>query len=576
MKQAHLYGIPYIPEHDEQELLGKGSLGRIKSADVYEMVTKRIVDEIEKNNELRWEKGWSENKSAKVYEGLLPFPINYHTNKYYRGINALLLSYRVIKKDQGKIRLEPITDERLFWLTFKQLKQAGGKLKKGAAANTSIYYNFIYKYKGEPISEEEYKKLYVKFNCGERKEKSDNCNDLEKIPFLKYYNVFNEADIEGIDFDEKRKKIQERHKTFSEKRAKIEAAEMVVNNMPQRPVIKERNLHSGENPHYAPARDEVVVPLREQYNDLGVFYGTLFHELSHSTGAKSRLARPGIVNFEGIGSESYAFEELVAELGAAFLNAESGILLSTLKKNTAYIKSWKKSVAQMLREDNKAIFKAAGQAQKAADFILDRDNDGMPAFYKELEKNIGNTDKEKRIRIAKVKAKAKLKLLKLSDVGKIETANPQISIKVPVKYTQGSLFGVGEFGTIYTQFKGQPVKAIRFLRKKQEGEAVKALYREDIGYIDIVWGEHNPKNNKGFGLKHIIEKHGEEIKKLGFNIENFIPAIVQHGDFNRKKSDKNKAVFESSTFRFVVSLNYKGEKKTWLLTAFDILKKPKI
>lgn len=74
---------------------------------------------------------------------------------------------------------------------------------------------------------------------------------------------------------------------------------------------------------------------------------------------------------------------------------------------------------------------------------------------------------------------------------------------------------VGEFGKIYTGFEKEPKKAIKFLIKAKHGECLNALYRSDIGYIDIVWGK-NDKNNKGFGLKHIIEKHGKEIKELGF------------------------------------------------------------
>lgn len=122
----------------------------------------------------------------------------------------------------------------------------------------------------------------------------------------------------------------------------------------------------------------------------------------------------------------------------------------------------------------------------------------------------------------------------------------------------------GEFGTIYTQFKDKPKEAIRFLMKKQEGEAVNALYRTDIGYIDIVWGDANK------GLKHIIDKHGKEIKQLGFNVEDFIPIVVQYGELNLKASNARKKVFESRMFRLVVMTNYKGKSKQWLLTAFDL------
>lgn len=130
---------------------------------------------------------------------------------------------------------------------------------------------------------------------------------------------------------------------------------------------------------------------------------------------------------------------------------------------------------------------------------------------------------------------------------------------------------VRDFGTVYTQFEGKPKEAIKFLMKKQEGECINALYRDDIGYIDIIWGDNDPKTNKGKGLKHIIEKHGASINQLGFKVEDFIPIVVQYGDFNEKESDAYKKVFESKNFRFVVAINERNnKKKQWLLTSFDI------
>lgn len=125
---------------------------------------------------------------------------------------------------------------------------------------------------------------------------------------------------------------------------------------------------------------------------------------------------------------------------------------------------------------------------------------------------------------------------------------------------------------IYSQFQGKPKMAIQYLMKMKKGECPKALYRKDIGYIDIVWGENDPKTNKGYGLKHIVEKHGESIKALGFNIEDFIPIVVQYGNFNPKRSEPHKKVYESDTFRFVVAID---KNRNWLLTAFDLKKAPK-
>lgn len=132
----------------------------------------------------------------------------------------------------------------------------------------------------------------------------------------------------------------------------------------------------------------------------------------------------------------------------------------------------------------------------------------------------------------------------------------------------------GPFGPIYSQFQGKPKMAIKHLMKVKKGECTKALYRKDIGYIDIVWGENDPKTNKGFGLKHIVEKHGESIKALGFNIEDFIPIVVQYGNLSVKKSDNKKIVLESQSFRIVVQTKWNDNTKIFLLTAFDLRKKP--
>ena len=134
----------------------------------------------------------------------------------------------------------------------------------------------------------------------------------------------------------------------------------------------------------------------------------------------------------------------------------------------------------------------------------------------------------------------------------------------------------------YTKFKGKPREAIKHLLKVQKGDCLEALYHKDIGYIDIVWGE-NDKNNKGFGLKHIVEKHGKEIKQLGFEVENCIPIIVQYGEL--KKSDKPKRIeLVGDMFKIVIKTEYREESsnqrenKKFVLTAFDLrplLKKKK-
>lgn len=134
---------------------------------------------------------------------------------------------------------------------------------------------------------------------------------------------------------------------------------------------------------------------------------------------------------------------------------------------------------------------------------------------------------------------------------------------------------IGDFGPIYRQFVGKPQKAIKFLRKKQTGECINALHRDDIGDISIVWGEvTDPIKHKGYGLSHIIDKHEEGIKRLGFRIEDFIPIIVQFGSIKESDS-KEEFLFESNYHRIVVEKRFKGREKQWVLTAFDLRKKPR-
>lgn len=129
----------------------------------------------------------------------------------------------------------------------------------------------------------------------------------------------------------------------------------------------------------------------------------------------------------------------------------------------------------------------------------------------------------------------------------------------------------GEFGRQFLEFKDKPVEAIRFLRKRKSGECLKAIKVPTIGYVDFVWGE-NDKNNKGYGLKHIIEKHGKGIEALGYKIEQFIPIVLLYG-ISSMKSEDNRCILEGKCFRAVVATNYRGKNKQWLLTAFDVTKK---
>lgn len=135
---------------------------------------------------------------------------------------------------------------------------------------------------------------------------------------------------------------------------------------------------------------------------------------------------------------------------------------------------------------------------------------------------------------------------------------------------------MAKYGERYYQYKHEPKKAIKFLKRIQSGACIAAMNRPGVGDIDIIWGENNPDTNKGYGLKHIIEKHGTDIKSLGFEVEDFIPIIVQYGNFDEERSTKNRKVFSNEHFRFVIAIeNANGSERKWLLTSFNIKKRRK-
>ena len=285
--------------------------------DMYQEVTNRIIDQLEKGA-LPWRKTWSSYGLAR----------NYVSGKTYKGINMLLMNF-----------FSPHSIP--YYLSFKQAKELGGKVKKGAKSLQVIYYNMIFKdANGKKISREE----------------ADNLGKNAKVmKFLKYYNVFNVEDIEGIDF------------TFEELRLlpneRIERCEKIVQDYPSPPKYVEEDKARA---FYHPVDDFVNMPSIEQHDSTEFYYSTFFHELVHSTGHSKRLAREEVVNPSRFGSIPYSEEELVAELGASFLCYIAGIDNDALIQNSvSYIQGWLKK----LKDDKQLIFKAAAAAQKAVDYI---------------------------------------------------------------------------------------------------------------------------------------------------------------------------------------------------------------
>lgn len=285
--------------------------------DMYQVVTDRIIEQLEKGV-MPWRKTWSSYGLAK----------NYASNKAYQGINMLMMNF-----------FSPHSVP--YYLTFKQAKELGGHVKKGAKAQQVIYFNLIFKdAKGNKIS----------------KEAAENRKDVKIMKFLKYYNVFNVADIEGIDFE------------FDELRLlpneKIERCEKIVQSYPSPPLYVEEDKGRA---YYQPSKDIVNMPPIEQHDSAEFYYSTYFHELIHSTGHSKRLSREEITKPNSFGSIPYSREELVAEFGASFLRKIADIDSDPIFLNSAsYIQNW----LSKLKDDKKLVFKAAANAQKAVNYIL--------------------------------------------------------------------------------------------------------------------------------------------------------------------------------------------------------------
>jgi len=232
-----------------------------------------------------------------------------------------------------------------YFLTFNQVRKIGGKLKKGAKAEKVIYFNEVYKDRdNRTVSKDEATHLY---NIGA---------EVKVLKFIKYYNVFSISEVEGIEFE-----ISEIHLKPNEK---IDKCESIVDHMPKCPLMQHMKSNSA---FYSPSLDIVNMPKMEQFETSEEYYATLFHELIHSTGHATRLAREEVMNPHAFGTKAYSREELVAEMGASFLCSSVQIDFDKIfENNVAYLAGWLK----VLKEDNKFIFKVASEAQKGVDFIL--------------------------------------------------------------------------------------------------------------------------------------------------------------------------------------------------------------
>lgn len=277
------------------------------NGNVYQMVTDRIIAELEKGI-IPWKKPWTgSNKGA----------FNRISKKPYSLMNQMLLG------------------QSGAWATYKQWQESGGRIRKGEKAS------FVTFWKMQQIEENN----------------EDGETVTKQIPLLRYYNVFHITQVDGVEPLEKPElnpvepiAEAERIKEAYKEREHIQIKEIISNDA-----------------FYSPSGDYIQVPCKEQYTVANEFYSILFHEITHSTGNKSRLNRLTSNECLRFGSEKYSKEELVGELGSVMILNQLGIETpQTFKNSAAYIQGW----LQVLKNDNKFIVSAASKAEKAVNYIM--------------------------------------------------------------------------------------------------------------------------------------------------------------------------------------------------------------
>lgn len=281
---------------------------------VYQMVTDRIIEQMQKGI-IPWRKPWHGAQATGD-----DVAISYASRRAYSQINQWLL---------GNVPGE--------WLTYKQIQDAGGKIKKGEKASFVVFYTkYEFKTKDEKTGEEK----------------------LNSIPVLRYYNVWHLAQTEGI-----------KSKIVPGEKVEVESdglAEKVIADYIQRTGLSFHNDRPSNRAYYSPGVDEVVVPMPNQFSRMSEYYSTTFHELTHSTMKEDRCNRKAENQGAFFGNENYSREELVAEMGSAMLCSRCGIENAKTFDNTvAYLQSWIKA----LKNDIKMIIWASSRAEKAAEFI---------------------------------------------------------------------------------------------------------------------------------------------------------------------------------------------------------------
>lgn len=281
---------------------------------IYDEITGKIIDSL-KSGVIPWVRPWDTARYGEHRNAV--------TGRTYRGLNVMLLN--LVAMARG------FADPR--WLTFRNAGKLGGKVRKGEKGTHVIFWKFL------PVRAE---------SDNPDLDPEPNENSPQKvIPFARAYTVFNVEQCEGLE-------LAALAPEDKMEQAVNEQAEMILT----LPVLK----HGGQRAFYSRAGDFIAMPVREAFENLDFYYSTAYHEIVHWTGHPARLHRQFGKRF---GDRQYAFEELVAEIGAAFLGAGTGLPFEEMR-HPGYIDSW----LSILKQDNRAIFTAAAKAQAATDYVL--------------------------------------------------------------------------------------------------------------------------------------------------------------------------------------------------------------
>ncbi|HBY4093040.1 TPA: DUF1738 domain-containing protein [Klebsiella pneumoniae] len=306
---------------------------RVERTDLYQQVTDRIVAALEKGVP-PWRKPW---RSVEKYASS-PFPVNAATGGHYNGVNIMLLWLAAEEKGYRSNR----------WLTYKQAQAVGGQVRKGESSSLGVIFkpfekqaedksgSKLFDADGKPVMESRVmaKSLYL-FNV-------EQCDSLPESVVGVTAVPLSQEDVDTVSTP-----------VFNRILDMLNASGVKATSFSQNRAF------------YRPSTDEIVLPAVGQFFSDADYWAALLHELVHASGHAKRLNREGITSsLSRFGDPIYAFEELIAELGSAFLCAELGVYGEV--QHESYFASWLKT----LKEDKHAIFRASRQAREACEFLL--------------------------------------------------------------------------------------------------------------------------------------------------------------------------------------------------------------